>query len=101
MSHNIKFSVKHFQTLINDKKDGEAKAYICKFFFKSGVNIFFYNGKEYIKYDKSQALALIPDDLVRYCYIKGKCMTEFSVKQYLKSTEFMEKDYTPTIDLST
>ncbi len=37
MSHNIKFSVKHCQTLINDKKDDEAKAYICKFFFKSGA----------------------------------------------------------------
>ena len=66
------------------------------------MNIFFYNGNEYVWYDRSEVLALIPNDLVRYCYIKGRCVhTEFSVKQHLKSTDFMEKDCTPTIDLRT
>jgi hypothetical protein len=92
---NLKFDTMHLKQLVDTSKFDEAKAYIGKFFFTSGPNIFFFDGNTFILEETRTAINRIPND------IKFKSnLSSFDARQYIKNAEFMANDYTPTIDFS-
>ena len=102
----IVFDRNHCKTLLNSNKVEEAKTYLKYFFFSYENKIFFFNGYEFLLYTKEEALKLIPDDfklsvMVPNEHTKKFEKEEISLKTYLKSTDFMNLDYKPTIDFST
>ena len=102
----IVFDRNRCKTLLNSNKVEEAKTYLKYFFFSYENKIFFFNGYEFLLYTKEEALKLIPDDfklsvMVPNEHTKKFEKEEISLKTYLKSTDFMNLDYKPTIDFST
>ena len=100
MAHELRLSLNYLKTLIEERKDEESKQYINKFFYRSGINMFFFDGDNFILYENDRALKLIPDELTRWSVQNKKSVIEFSAQKYLNSIEFKEKDYSPTIDFN-
>ena len=99
--YDIVFSVAHLKSLVDDNKQEEAKAYIKKFYF-NGINsscIFFYNGLEesFTSLVPKDAIATIPSEIDNE---KKKGHGQFTGRNFLKSVDFMEDSYTPTIDFN-
>lgn len=99
------FSVSHVKELLDEKLVDEVKKYIKMFFFRCNEKVFFFNGTAFVLYEIHDALKLIPDDLkltdkVADNETKKFVTRKFCVKDYLKSTDFMENNYTPTINYS-
>ena len=92
------FTPLFLKSLIENSKFDEANEYIKKYFFKSGIYRFFRDGStnSFIKYEIQEANKLIPNDLVKY----DKKQEVYNPITYLKSTEFMSKDYLPEIEFS-
>ena len=90
------FTSIHLRTLIQQHKYDDSNEYLQRFFFKSGTCRFFRNGTkgEFEKYEVLDAVKLIPDDLVTY----AKRTVEYDPRAFLKSAEFMKKDYIPAIN---
>lgn len=102
----IVFDRNHCKNLLTSNKVEEAKTYLKYFFFSYENKIFFFNGYEFVLYTKEEALKLIPDDFKLSVMIANEHTKKFekeeiSLKSYLKSTDFMNLDYKPTIDFST
>lgn len=102
----IVFDRKHCKTLLDSNKIEEAKIYLKYFFFSYGNKIFFFDGYEFVLHTKEEALKLIPDDFKLSTMVPNELTKKFekeeiSLKSYLKSTDFMNLDYKPTIDFST
>ena len=100
MAHEIKFSLMHLKNLVDEEKDDDAKTYINKFFYNSGVNVFYYTGDGFVLYEQAKALKLLSDEVVRFSIVGKKVTVEFSARKYLESIEFKEKDYRPIVDFS-
>jgi hypothetical protein len=101
----VVFDRQYCKTLLDSNKIKEAKAYIKYFFFNYGNKIFFFNGLTFILYTREETLKLIPDDLKVEVTIPNQITKKFetveiSIKAYLKSTEFMNTNYKPTIDFT-
>ncbi len=101
----IKFDRNHCKGLLTKNKIKTAKKYLKYFFFPFQNKIFFFNGYEFILYNREEALKLIPDDFKISIMIPNEQTKKFdkeeiSLKSYLKSTEFMDIEYKPTIDFS-
>jgi len=101
--HLIMFDRKYCKKLLDKNKLDEAKLYLRYFFFSYQTKIFFFNGIEFILYSREEAFKLIPDDLKSSFLLPNEETKKFdkidcSLKQYLKSVEFMQNEYKPTID---
>lgn len=98
MEHRV-FCLRHLKHLVDEELFADADSYISQYFFKSGANIYFRNGykSEFILYKDTDAIKLLPDDLVVY----NKKLEVYNAKKYLKGTEFKMLEYNPTIDFST
>lgn len=99
----IIFDRGHCQQLLKAKKIKEAELYLNYFFFNYQTKIFFFNGYEFILYTREEAMKLISDDLTVTQKIANTDTEKFektvySLKNYLKSVEFMKTEYKPTID---
>jgi hypothetical protein len=67
-------------------------------FFLTSANIFFlffFDGQTLILEDTKNAARRIPNDIIFQSKIAS-----FVARQYIKSAEFMSKDYVPTIDFT-
>jgi len=74
-----------------------------KSFFRYKTDFFYFDGKKYELYKREKAMELIPDDLkITFKRIENDkvCKTDVVVKNYLKSTDFYEKEYEPLVDFS-
>ena len=61
--------------------------------------MFFYDGENFVLYNRTEATNQIPDDLkLREWNAKKEKYDELSMKAYLKTSDFMNVDYKPTID---
>lgn len=96
---NRVFDLLHLNKLVETDAFDEADNYISSFFFKSGPNVYFRNGynNEFVLYKDTEAIKLIPADLV--CYDKKREI--YNAKKYLNNTKFKSKEYNPTIDFKT
>jgi hypothetical protein len=97
------FDRKHCKKLLTNEKIEEAKRYLDYFFFPFENKIFFFNGREFVLYNRDDAIKLIPDDfkisiVVANEHTKKFEKEEISLKAYLKSTDFMDLEYKPTIE---
>jgi len=100
------FDRAYAKKLLDDNKIEEVKKYITYFFYSFQNKIFFFDGFEFILYNRDDALKLIPDDLKTSMLIANSNTKkfekeDFSLKYYLKSTDFMNIEYKPTIDFTT
>jgi len=59
----IIFDRLHCKKIMNDNNIKGAKEYIKYFFYPYNDKLFFFNGDEYILYNREDGLKLIPDDL--------------------------------------
>ena len=104
-SYNLEFSVAHGSTLIKSKKTDDLRKYIKQFFFKYLTQIFFFDGNSFRLYELEQAQKMIPKDW-EVASAKANEETQkfiketISFKNYLKDSDFMENEYTPTIDFN-
>jgi hypothetical protein len=91
------FSEKHLVGLCKDNKIDEAKKYISSFFFRSGSTILkkCHDGT-YDNFEHKDIKSNMPKDAVVY---NGKHKV-FDACEYFKTSEFMEKNYRPSIDMS-
>ena len=99
----VKFDVVYLKKLLISEKINEAYDYIKLFFFKYKDKTFFFDGLTFYLYEKDKSLKLIPDDL-KITIVKPNEHTKkfesqnISLKDFLKSSEFMQYDYIPTVD---
>ena len=107
-SYDIEFDRNHCQKLLRECKDADyrdAKNYVCKFFFRYKDKLFHYNNDQFDLYEQEKGIKLIPKDL---CITKKVAnpetqtfeKTTFHIKDFLQSTEFMSKEFLPTINYS-
>ena len=101
----LKFSVKHGSDLVKAKKSDELRQYIKQFFFKHLTQVFFFDGASFKLYELEQAQKLIPRDWEIVTSRANEETQKFiketiSFKNYLKDSDFMECEYTPTIDFN-
>ena len=99
----LKFSVKHRSDLVKAKKSDDLRQYIKQFFFKHLTQVFFFDGASFKLYELEQAQKLIPRDWEIVTSRANEETQKFiketiSFKNYLKDSDFMECEYTPTID---
>ena len=106
-AYDIKFSVMYLKKLVDEANEmNELKAaqqYIKKFFFRYKTDFFYFDGQKYELYKRDKAMELIPDDIRKtFKKIEGDKVikTEIIIKNYLKSTDFYEKEYEPVVDFS-
>ena len=104
-SYNLEFSVAHGSTLIKSKKTDDLRKYIKQFFFKYLTQIFFFDGNSFRLYELEQAQKMIPKDWEVTSAKANEETQKFiketiSFKNYLKDSDFMENEYTPTIDFN-
>jgi hypothetical protein len=102
---NIKFNYTHAKALIDAENIDGVKAYVKQFFFRFHEKIFFFDGDSFILYEREQAMKLIPSDFSITRMIANQHThkfekVEFTLKNYLKETDFMSIEYKPTIDFS-
>jgi hypothetical protein len=102
---NIIFDYNHAKTLIDTEKLDEVKYYIKLLFFRYQNMIFYFDGDVYTLMKRADALLLIPSDfsitrMVANQHTHKFEKQEFTLKNYLKETEFMSVEYKPTIDFS-
>ena len=102
---NIKFNYTHAKALIDAEKLDDVKAYVKLFFFRYKQKIFHFDGSTFILYDRDDAMKLIPSDfsitrMVANQHTHKFEKVEFTLKNFLKETEFMSIEYTPVIDFS-
>jgi hypothetical protein len=103
--HDVKFCVKYAQDILKTGDFEAVKDYIKKFFFRYKDKVFYFDGITYELYSQMDAKKLIPNDLIHTKLIpdvetKKFIKEEFSVKDYLSSTDFMTNEYIPTIDFT-
>ena len=101
----VKFDIAHGKKLIDEEKLSELKAYIKRFFFKYRDKIFYFDGSNFILYEREQAMKLIPNDYTSTRMTANNTTHKFvkeetSFRNYLKETEFMQDEFNPTIDFS-
>ena len=99
----IVFDRKYCKKLLDAEKVQEAKNYLKYFFFSYQNKIFFFNGYEFILYNRDDAIKLIPSDfkisiVVPNEHTKKFEKEEISLISFLKSTDFMDLEYKPTIN---
>ena len=104
-SYNLEFSVAHGSTLIKSRNTDELRKYIKQFFFKYLTQIFFFDGNSFRLYELEQAQKMIPKDWEVTSSKANEETQKFiketiSFKNYLKDSDFMENEYTPTIDFN-
>lgn len=102
---NIRFNYNHAKALIDTENIDGIKAYIKLFFFRYQTNIFFFDGEIFNLMKQTDALMLIPSDCkitrnVANIHTQKFEKVEFTLKKFLKETEFMAIEYKPTIDFS-
>ena len=102
---NIVFSSTHAKALIDAENIDGIKAYIKLFFFRYQTNIFYFDGEIFNLMKQADALLLIPSDCkitrnVPNIHTQKFEKVEFTLKKFLKETEFMSIEYKPTIDFS-
>ena len=99
---NIKLNYPHAKSLINSGQFEAVKNYIKLFFFRFSDKIFYYDGTSFILHERDQALKMIPSDFSIIRMVPNSKTNkfekeEFSLKNYLKETEFMSIEYKPII----
>ena len=102
----IIFDRKYCKKLLDSEKIDDAKNYLKYFFFAYQNKIFFFNGYEFILYNRDDALKLIPNDFKLSVIIPNEHTKKFekeeiSLISFLKSTDFMELEYKPIINFRT
>ena len=102
---NIVFSSTHAKALIDAENIDGIKAYIKLFFFRYQTNIFYFDGEIFNLMKQADALLHIPSDCkitrnVPNIHTQKFEKVEFTLKKFLKETEFMSIEYKPTIDFS-
>ena len=102
---NIIFNYNHAKTLIDTEKLDEVKAYIKLFFFRFQDKIFYFDGEIFNLMKRVDALLLIPSDFAITRMVANQHThkfekVEFTLKNFLRETEFMAIEYKPTIDFS-
>ena len=60
---NLRFDVTHLKQLLEEQRNDAAKKYVKQYFFKYGVDVFFYDGENFVLYNRTEATNQIPDDL--------------------------------------
>lgn len=90
------FNGVYLKQLADANNINDAKTYINKFFFHSGVGFFYFDGVEYIYHKSEDINNLMPKDIMAF---RGRQL-EFSGRDYLKSSEFMVRNFIPVIDYS-
>ena len=97
--HDVVFTPDYLKTLITNNEIEEAKKYMNKFFFRSGLNTFFYDKiqSEFQLYNETDIKKKVSKDMICKNF-EMKKTTVFSCQDYLTSTEFMNVSYYPTID---
>ena len=102
---NIRFDRLHCKNLLETEQIEQAKQYIRQFFFSYQNKIFYNDGISFILYTREDALKLIPNDL-KISMLKPNELTkkyekqDVSLKDYLKESEFLNTEHTPTIDFN-
>jgi hypothetical protein len=99
---NIKFNYNHAKALIDAEKVDEVKTYVKQFFFRYYEKIFNFDGSVFTLYEREAAMKLIPSDfkitrMIPNEHTKKYEKEEFIMKNYLRETDFMCKEYKPTI----
>lgn len=99
---NIKFNYNHAKALIDAEKVDQVKEYVKQFFFRYHEKIFHFDGLVFTLYDREAAMKLIPSDfkitrMIANEHTKKYEKEEFTMKNYLRETDFMCKEYKPTI----
>ena len=102
---DIRFDRIHCKNLLDSEQIESAKLYIKKFFFSYQNKIFYNDGINFILYTREDALKLIPNDLKISILKPNETAKKFekqdiSIKDYLKESEFLNTEYTPTIDFN-
>jgi Family of unknown function (DUF5906) len=103
--HDIRFDVKYGKTLLEKDNIPALESYFKQFFFKHNTKIFYFNGSTFDLHEQSDAIKLIPNDFILNKMVADEATKkfkkeEYDAKHFLRSTEFMSKEYTPTIDFS-
>ncbi len=100
-SYDIVFSLEHVQKLLYRDTVENVKLYLKQFFFKFGKCTFFYDAitSEFELLTNAELSDTLPNDLVKKNFELKKTV-EFAVKDYFKSTEFMNNKYYPTINFN-
>jgi len=104
----VKFDYVYCRSLLEQEKVDEAKAYVSLFFFRFRDSIFYFDGFTFLLYPLERAMKLIPSDLKIEINILNELKSsqvnkkydkiKFRLVDYLKETDFMKNEYTPTID---
>lgn len=102
---DVKFDYTHIKNLIDNEQLELVEIYLKKFFFRYKDKLFYFDGVNFILYERSEAMKLIPDDLKTIRLIpdektKKFIKEEFNCKDFFKSSDFMKIEYEPTIDFS-
>ena len=102
---NIRFDRLYCKNLLEEEQIDEAKKYIKQFFFPYQNMIFYNDGINFILYKRDDALKLIPNDLEISLMKPNEITKKFekqkvSLKDYLKEAEFLNTEYSPTIDFN-
>jgi hypothetical protein len=103
--YDLRWDVMHAKQLVDNNEIQKAKDYVKQFFFHYQGQVFFFSGNSYTLYDRYKAMELIPDDIVRDIVIPNMDKykfesTEFKLKTFLKTSEFMKDQFEPTIDFT-
>lgn len=101
----IKFDYCYCKALLDAQKVDDAKKYIKRFFFRYRTEVFFYTGSTFLLYPRAKAIELLPEDLQIEYMVPNEVTKKFDkvnvkLSKYLKETDFMKDEYTPTIDFS-
>lgn len=104
----VKFDYVYCRSLLESEKIDEAKQYVNCFFFRYRDNVFFFDGSTFLLYPLERAIKLIPCDLKIEINVLNELKSsavnkkydkiKFRLADYLKETDFMKNEYTPTID---
>lgn len=104
----VKFDYVYCRSLLENEKIDEAKQYINCFFFRFRDSIFYFDGFTFLLYPLERAMKLIPSDLKIELNVLNELKSsqvnkkydkiKFRLVDYLKETDFMKNEYTPTID---
>ena len=104
----VKFDYVYCRSLLEQEKVDEAKAYVSLFFFRFRDSIFYFDGFTFLLYPLERAMKLIPSDLKIEINVLNELKSsqvnkkydkiKFKLVDYLKETDFMKNEYTPTID---
>ncbi len=102
---DFKFSNLHLKQLMTSNKIKESQEYVQKFFFPALDKVFFFDGIQFLLYNRDEAKKLIASD----CKVDKKESNDLtqkyekisiSARDYLSSSWFMETNYNQTVDFS-